>query len=787
MATNASEENKVIYLSINQGEQAKHQSAEYLLAAPVFEEIARLLEESLKNLENARDDDDLDDLRAHETILLDGGCGTGKTTILVNLSLYMESVDALRDRLLILKPVDPTLLENDDDLFLNIIVAAILRDKTVKTYLDVNHKDNQKPNPAKIEKFYKQLQSLGHALEGTQKQKSEFGIEKLRAFVGNHSVAEEVHKLFAAVLDLTGKEMIVLPIDDVDTSLENAFKNLEVVRRYLASPYIVPIISGDQELFHEVIWRNFYHGLTANCNELKDDAIERAKRLAIEYERKLIPVARKLRTPDLDTYFSGDTYMLKDQEDVISFREYRNWLSFLHNFHLNGFENSRIDVDILSLRAFVQLVKATRTQLLALNQYLGKCCDSVDLKGFYLLSLSNNWKSSEFRNLVVNSVSQLAEVYKNGRYGSELEMVYEANRFWLKDAEKRSNAPINDPVSIFDTPLFQPLWQENQRFLVGEDGAVLKESWRKHLLDRVDDQVWLENLPEKTVISFPPPDKGLVFSHIRFEENELSNTVCKLLVQDQIYAKDKNSALVFLGRIFELLSLSTLPEVKHGDLLKIFNRNPYYSVISFSGTKPIALGDASEVIALGRNIVVGGGNLASNFHQFTSFSDAKELVKRIFEWRDFYLNKIDAQQNALLIYRVMNKFFTQLSISYNELSASGIKGAMRRGGEVDNKIDTKGLARIGIRAFNAYCAAIGSFEREVTQGVLNENAFTVNDHFEQSDLFKENIAYFLERVDDHWEVKENVKGWTGALYLHPLRSFFEACLSPAIESGQPSV
>jgi hypothetical protein len=27
----------------------------------------------------------------------------------------------------------------------------------------------------------------------------------------------------------------------------------------------------------------------------------------------------------------------------------------------------------------------------------------------------------------------------------------------------------------------------------------------------VDDQVWLENLPEKTVISFPPPDKGWYF------------------------------------------------------------------------------------------------------------------------------------------------------------------------------------------------------------------------------------------------------------------------------------
>jgi hypothetical protein len=43
-------------------------------------------------------------------------------------------------------------------------------------------------------------------------------------------------------------------------------------------------------------------------------------------------------------------------------------------------------------------------------------------------------------------------------------MVYEANRFWLKDAEK-SNAPINDPVSIFDTPLFQPLWQRESKIL----------------------------------------------------------------------------------------------------------------------------------------------------------------------------------------------------------------------------------------------------------------------------------------------------------------------------------
>jgi hypothetical protein len=508
----------------------------------------------------------------------------------------------------------------------------------------------------------------------------------------------------------------------------------------------------------------------------------RAKRLAIEYERKLIPVGRKLRTPDLDTYFSGDTYMLKDQEDVISFREYRNWLSFLHNFHLNGFENSRIDVDILSLRAFVQLVKATRTQLLELNEYLKSCSDEDNPKGFYLLSLSDNWKSSEFRKLIVDSVSQLAEVYKNGRYGSELEMVYEANRFWLKDAEERSNAPINDPVSIFDTPLFQPLWQGNQRFLVGDEGAVLKESWKRYLIDRVDDPVWLENLPEKTVISFPPPERGLRFFRTFDEEKELSKAVFQLLVQDKIYAKDQNYVLVFFGRIFELLTLSTLANVSESDFFGMFYRAPYYSVTSFSGTKPIIFNRKFDDVKRKIEIIRGRKEISKNSYGFTEGSDFSELVEKIMNWREKYCERVSVQQNSLIVYRVMNKFFTQLNIAYDYLSL--YKQPINSSNDVF--LDSSKLAMLGLKALNAYCAALGSFERENTQDLMNENAFTVDDYFEESELFNANIAYSLDRVDDHWEARENVKGWTGALYLHPLRSFLEACLYLPTESGHQS-
>ncbi|VEC02138.1 Uncharacterised protein [Klebsiella pneumoniae] len=53
--------------------------------------------------------------------------------MLVNLKEYLQQdhKDLLHD-IHILKPVDPTLLEDNESLFLHIIVAALLSDKAIK-------------------------------------------------------------------------------------------------------------------------------------------------------------------------------------------------------------------------------------------------------------------------------------------------------------------------------------------------------------------------------------------------------------------------------------------------------------------------------------------------------------------------------------------------------------------------------------------------------------------------------------------------------------------------------
>ncbi|WP_022941254.1 hypothetical protein [Psychromonas hadalis] len=195
---------------IDQNEQAKQLKADHLLPQDVYLTIASLIEGNLAKLKKMKNDsemlDDIDDCRAHETILIDGGRGVGKSSVLVNLEMFLKDLGCNKsglkaEDLLILKPVDPTLVENGDSLLLNIIVAALMRNKEVRRKLD--------NSDYRSDAFYEQLQKLGCALEAVETRDVKHGIDKLRSFMGGHGLAQEIHKLFKATLELTGKKLII--------------------------------------------------------------------------------------------------------------------------------------------------------------------------------------------------------------------------------------------------------------------------------------------------------------------------------------------------------------------------------------------------------------------------------------------------------------------------------------------------------------------------------------------------------------------------------------------------
>ncbi len=233
------------FIPLDVSESAVVKDSRSLLPLDVYKKIAQFIRKALDNLPESAISPELNAVRSHNAVSVDGERGTGKTSVLVNLKEYLQQdhKDLLLD-IHILNPVDPTLLEDNESLFLHIIVAALLSDRAIKLA--------QSQSPAKSQALNKSLESLAHALASVETQSADYGMDKLRAMFGNQHLADCVQHFFKTTLDLLDKKLLVLPIDDVDTSLNRAFENLEIIRRYLTTPYVLPIVSGDRDLYREV-------------------------------------------------------------------------------------------------------------------------------------------------------------------------------------------------------------------------------------------------------------------------------------------------------------------------------------------------------------------------------------------------------------------------------------------------------------------------------------------------------------------------------------------------------
>ncbi|MBR7777313.1 antiviral RADAR system adenosine triphosphatase RdrA [Undibacterium rugosum] len=751
----------IIYFPVEQGEQARQPKAENLLARDVYKRIADLLERSEKKL-NEKLDVELDDTRAHEAILIDGGRGTGKSSILVNLPLYLNQVSELKDKLLILKPVDPTLLEKDSNLFLDIIVAALLRDKQIKEALS-----RVDPN---AEAFYEQLQRLGTALEGIQKQANEFGLDKLRAFIGNHGIADEVHKIFGLALRLTNKRLMVLPIDDVDTSLQHAFENLEVVRKYLASPYVVPIISGDLSLYRSVTWREFYGRITDKVKEDSEEAYRTANELAIEYQRKVLPLPRRLHVPDIQSYLDSENIVIVDSsnEPLVNVKVFSDWLRFALNGHINGFENSRQTLPIFSIRDFSQLVSNVQEEIRELADYLRK--DSSERnelgageKGQYRFATEsafvgrfyNRKRSVDYlQALLATWIQPLEEYFQKNPDGGTVALVMNA----MHNREKKRQDQATDSTnSILDLALFNPLRHKSEYWRDHCKIVGLRDSWGKYLATRIADETWIQSIPESTVLPYPVPELGVAGAsalnvpHTKSDaitDLSLQNIefVRRLIVYRVFYSNNQSGNLIFTGRLFELLILSLVRNVVPIDVQKILSDSPYYSSAFFAGTKMLNI-DASDEAPSADEID------DNDLHTYI-----RQLTQDINSWRDEHAETLKLQPHAWLIYKVMNKFFTQLSTPGSWILDKRADNEKK----YNSSPGLRYVADIGVRSFHAICAAFGSFELANVRKVSIANGTVAGKSFENTSLFNSNIKPFLS--------PESIRSYTGVLYQHPIKN-----------------
>lgn len=536
---------QIKYIPLNASETAVlHDTNTILPRDEIYKPLVELIRQACNRAKEAiSNSKSLDALREHNAISIDGERGTGKTAVLVNLRRYLEleHKDLLAD-VHILNPIDPTLLEDGESLFLHIIVAAVLHDEEIK--------QAQRNKPEQSRTLNNALNQLANSLEAVDTQQTRHGIDKVRAMYGNKKLADCVHDFFFVATQLLGKKILILPIDDVDTSLNLAFENLEIIRRYLTTPYVLPIVSGDRGLYHEVTWRDFHGRLIKDSTYHRQDAYITATELAEEYQRKVLPFPRRQTMPDVSRYWQwsydrknsdGKGVILGNPSDGMPLANFITWLEIYLTGPVNGKENSRLPLPIPSIRALTQLVNHCSDFIPALPSAIRNANSELAVKRIWQMPtvplsaidafqakhhelrqqrkreytdayklFADKMQSEPHVNHLENNSKKALPQYLSKKLADYFRFEQKAGAIYLVLLAKQhwENRITSDLSSVFDTPLFQPL-VHNLGILNSFDKHYDLIAWVNPLTKRLPEE-WLSGLKsQKTILPYPIAEVGI--------------------------------------------------------------------------------------------------------------------------------------------------------------------------------------------------------------------------------------------------------------------------------------
>ncbi len=247
--------------------------------------------------------------RPHNGVLIEGGRGSGKTTFLLSALHYLQAqsqnnwFEGLPCKLQVLPSIDPTLIETKEHI---VIVIISLIDAVLDDPANNPEADRTIVNEARR----KMAEGLG-LLDGIGKSKP-YGDEwedpewimsrGLRKARNGRSFETKFHTYIYEALRVIKKKAFVLAFDDVDTNFQHGHTILETIRKYLTSPQLVLLISGDLELYGRLVRRNIYDTFGTSIMKYDSNVVGKEKtrvtvavqELEEQYLLKIVPPQNRI-------------------------------------------------------------------------------------------------------------------------------------------------------------------------------------------------------------------------------------------------------------------------------------------------------------------------------------------------------------------------------------------------------------------------------------------------------------------------------------------------------------
>lgn len=230
---------------------------------------------------------------------IDGTRGAGKSTFLQS-AFYALGNERVELSVTPLVYIDPSRIERSEIILLSILKA--LKNRITETRIS-SSLDGENLIKGFREQFKKlagglslfssnhdQLQDLDPELF------FEWGLERA-------GYSTELRANFHALLDLSCQildvDALIIAFDDADTHAQHARSVLECIRKYLDTPRLVVLVTGDIELYSLMVRDHFYESLGdskhGQAKEREDQRHKMVDHLEDQYLLKLFPMHRRLQ------------------------------------------------------------------------------------------------------------------------------------------------------------------------------------------------------------------------------------------------------------------------------------------------------------------------------------------------------------------------------------------------------------------------------------------------------------------------------------------------------------
>lgn len=360
--------------------------------------IADEIEKRIESIEEVINDNITNTPITYNSILISGSRGAGKTSFLFSLRNKLKKNADIE----ILDFLDPTLIEEKAHIFFTII--SLIKSKVCEKFNKTGYENDFLIYSKKS--WHESLNKLAKGLpliDGACSKTPDFWDDAthiLNKALDDVNSSFELRKNFEDFLKLSlkilNKKVFLLFIDDVDTKFDKSWSLLETIRKYLATKYIITILTGDFDLFSMSIrkhqWENFGKDFigneTRNDNEKFEFFKSKITDIEAQYIEKILPVQHRYALRTFKEILEDRTNEIKIKFNDGKEQEYRKFYKSVFNkFGLyNSFEQEPFEIVIQDFPVRTQM---SLLRIFANNVQSGKEDDFFNIKKFDVTQFVN--------------------------------------------------------------------------------------------------------------------------------------------------------------------------------------------------------------------------------------------------------------------------------------------------------------------------------------------------------------------------------------------------------------